>query len=156
MSLHTLVKKFGGLFLGLVCVFVGCSGQEGGANPFYNPEFNTPDTKPEPEPEVTYGKLYDMTADSVYEKYQNSPHVAYYSASWCGWCNKQTPLIERLAKANPKILFVKVNADTCRDAVRRNNVSGLPTIFVKKVKFTGFTDESKLQSEIDRQFKKTN
>ena len=152
-----LLKNFGSFLLALTCLVVGCSGN-GEANPFYNPDFVSPEKEEEDGgddqgEEVVYGKLFEMNADSVYEKYQNSPHVAYYSASWCGWCTKQTPVMEQLAKANPKILFVKVNADTCREAVRRNNVKGLPTILVKGVRFTGFTDANRLQAEINLQFK---
>lgn len=52
--------------------------------------------------------------------------VDFY-ADWCGPCKMIAPLVERMATANPHIVFVKVNVDEAQDLTRKYGVSAMPT-----------------------------
>ena len=54
-------------------------------------------------------------------------------ATWCGPCRKLGPVLEEIAQSYPDNLkVVKVNADECKEIVKENSISGLPSLLIFK------------------------
>ncbi|MGN0017825.1 MAG: thioredoxin [Candidatus Gastranaerophilaceae bacterium] len=54
-------------------------------------------------------------------------------ATWCGPCRKLSPVLDEIAQTYPDNLkVVKVNADECKEVVKANSISGLPSLLVFK------------------------
>ncbi|MBQ3310578.1 thioredoxin [bacterium] len=54
-------------------------------------------------------------------------------ATWCGPCRKLGPVLDEIAQSYPDNLkIVKVNADECKEVVKDNSISGLPSLLVFK------------------------
>lgn len=154
----SLLKKSANCLLLFFVLAIGCSGgTEAGLDMAeFKPKNPTPAPTPNPTPKPKkYGKVIEIKSDADYNKYAQIPHVGYFWASWCGWCTKQSPVIEKLAQANPSIPFLKINSDTCKGTATARGVRALPTTFIKSVKITGFSDEQNMQAEIERQFGKS-
>lgn len=50
-----------------------------------------------------------------------------FSATWCGPCKAVAPVIERLAKAHPKVFVGDVDIDKCQDVAAQYAVTTVPT-----------------------------
>ncbi|OTF74596.1 hypothetical protein BLA29_002786 [Euroglyphus maynei] len=62
--------------------------------------------------------------------------VVDFTASWCGPCQRITPVFERLSHEYSArgVKFLKVDVDECPDTARNNNVTAMPTfIFFKNL-----------------------
>lgn len=79
---------------------------------------------------------------SAYERNKQFQKVEYHYTTWCIYCPQQTAIIEQLARENPHVLFVKINADF----FKRPGVYSYPTTFVAGRKFVGVTPKSTIQS----------
>lgn len=54
-------------------------------------------------------------------------------ATWCGPCRKLSPVLDEIAQDySDKLKVVKVNADECKETVKVNSISGLPSLLVFK------------------------
>ena len=51
-------------------------------------------------------------------------------APWCGPCRAFGPIFERVAAANPDIVFGKVNSDEEPALARQFNINSIPTLMV--------------------------
>lgn len=51
-------------------------------------------------------------------------------ASWCGPCRAFGPIFERAAKANPDIVFGKVDTETEYELAEQFQISSIPTLMV--------------------------
>jgi thioredoxin 1 len=51
-------------------------------------------------------------------------------APWCGPCRAFGPIFERVAAANPDIVFGKVNSDEEQALARQFNINSIPTLMV--------------------------
>jgi len=61
--------------------------------------------------------------------------VVYYTATWCGPCQRISPVFAKLAEDNPAVSFVKVDVDDMADIAAQAGISAMPTFhFMKESK----------------------
>lgn len=78
-----------------------------------------------------------ITSEEEYEKATSNEglSVVYFTAAWCGPCQRIAPLYAQLAKENPSVSFVKVDVDEMSDITAEAGVNAMPTFhFVKASK----------------------
>lgn len=55
-----------------------------------------------------------------------------FFATWCGPCKMLTPVIEKLAEANPNVKFVELDVDKGRELAHTYEVQGVPAVILFK------------------------
>lgn len=100
------------------------------------------------------GKVYDMTAEGL--KYLgDKPAIVDFTATWCGPCQRISPILEELAKEyDGKIVIYKVDIDKNRDLATAFNISSIPAIMYiplngEPVMTVGARDKGKFKTEIE-------
>lgn len=78
----------------------------------------------------------------AYEQNEKFQKVEYHYTPWCIYCPQQAAIIEELARENPHVLFIKVNADI----FKRPQVTSYPTVFVAGRQFVGVTPKATIQA----------
>ncbi|RFA30421.1 hypothetical protein CAI21_04915 [Alkalilimnicola ehrlichii] len=63
--------------------------------------------------------LYDLSGQpQAIEQFRGQPVVLNLWATWCPPCQREMPLLEEMAKANPDVVFLLVNQGETRDQVQ--------------------------------------
>ena len=81
--------------------------------------------------------------------------VIDFWATWCGPCQRMTPIVEALAeKYEGKAIIGKYNVDENEDLSAQFNIRNIPVlVFVKggevKHKFVGVTSQSDIEAKIE-------
>ncbi len=84
----------------------------------------------------------------------DKPVLLDFYADWCGPCQTQLPIVERLAKKHESTFIVaKINVDHNRELAQKFNIRSIPAIFfVKdgqiKESLTGLKSEQELETKI--------
>ena len=98
-------------------------------------------------------KVYDIkAAELVY--LGDKPAIVDFTASWCGPCQRISPILEELAaEYEGKIVIYKVDVDKCGDIARAFDISSIPAIMYIPVNGTpqmtvGARDKAKFVKEI--------
>ena len=98
--------------------------------------------------------VYDMTAEGL--KYLgDKPAIVDFTATWCGPCQRISPILEELAKEyDGKIVIYKVDIDKNRDLATAFNISSIPAIMYiplngEPVMTDGARDKGKFKAEIE-------
>ena len=60
----------------------------------------------------------------------NSTVIVDYWAPWCGPCRGFAPVFERVADANPDVVFAKVNTDDEQEIASHFQIRSIPTLMV--------------------------
>ena len=99
-------------------------------------------------------KVYDMTAEEL--KYLgDKPAIVDFTATWCGPCQRISPILEELAKEyDGKVVIYKVDIDKNRDLATAFNISSIPAIMYiplngEPVMTVGARDKGKFKTEIE-------
>jgi thioredoxin len=99
-------------------------------------------------------KVYDMTSEGL--KYLgDKPAIVDFTATWCGPCQRISPILEELAKEyDGKIVIYKVDIDKNRDLATAFNISSIPAIMYiplngEPVMTVGARDKGKFKTEIE-------
>lgn len=134
-------------FLAILAIFLGCTTHE-----VEEPDFvKRPEPAPVPSPAINYVEVFtDQQYENVKASLAGKPVVEYYSAVWCGYCKQQTPIIKELSEKYKKVIFLKIDVDTCTDAPKKAGVKSLPTVVVAGKKFVGLTHSNVLEKEINQ------
>ncbi|WNY27370.1 thioredoxin [Methanolapillus ohkumae] len=88
-----------------------------------------------------------------------SLEVVDFSATWCGPCRMQKPIIEELkTKYEGRVNFRVVDIDESQDLARQFNIHAVPTLVIlddgKEVsRFVGVSSKEKLETEIGKYLK---
>ena len=95
-----------------------------------------------------------MTAEEL--KYLgDKPAIVDFTATWCGPCQRISPILEELAKEyDGKIVIYKVDIDKNRDLANAFNISSIPAIMYiplkgQPVMTVGARDKGKFKTEIE-------
>lgn len=120
-----------------------------------NPE---PSPEPTPEPEKHEkcgpGKIITITEKTFNETVAEGLVLVDFSATWCGWCKKQHPVLEEIAKENAcKLTVAEIDADKSSSLVSKYNIDGFPHMILfkngnKVEEFGGYRDKEQLMSEL--------
>jgi len=80
------------------------------------------------------------------------PVLVDFSASWCGPCQMQTPILDKLAQTSGgRFRIVKVDIDECNDLAERYDATSVPTLVVfasgeEVVRTAGLTQRAELEA----------
>lgn len=78
--------------------------------------------------------------------------VVYFTASWCGPCQRIGPHFESLSNKYTQAIFLKVDIDQCRETAESHHVSAVPTFifFRSKAKLSTLrgADPATLEAKI--------
>ena len=70
--------------------------------------------------------------------------VVDYWAPWCGPCRGFAPVFERVAEANPDVVFAKVNTDDEQEIASHFQIRSIPTLMVFRDKIIVFSQPGAL------------
>jgi len=80
------------------------------------------------------------------------PKVLYFTAKWCGPCQRIQSIYDQLASNHPDVKFFKIDVDKNQDLTSSFGVKSMPTFFFFKSvsEYTSFTgaDPNKLDRYI--------
>lgn len=65
-------------------------------------------------------------------------------APWCGPCRAFGPIFEKVAAANPDIVFGKINTEEESDLAERFSISSIPTLMVVRDKVLVYSEPGML------------
>ena len=74
----------------------------------------------------------------------NSTVVVDYWAPWCGPCRGFAPVFERVAEANPDVVFAKVNTDDEQEIAQHFQIRSIPTLMVFREQIIVFSQPGAL------------
>jgi thioredoxin 1 len=75
--------------------------------------------------------VVELTKDNFEQVITSNPTVVVdYWAPWCGPCRGFAPVFERVAEANPDIVFAKVNTDDEQEIAAHFQIRSIPTLMV--------------------------
>lgn len=83
------------------------------------------------------------------------PVLVAFRADWCGPCNSQRPILDRLARANGSAALVaSVDVEANHELAHLFHVRAVPTLLLFSQgqiarRFSGLTDETTLQRAVD-------
>jgi thioredoxin 1 len=75
--------------------------------------------------------VVELTKDN-FEKVvtSNSTVIIDFWAPWCGPCKGFAPVFDRVAEANPDVVFAKVNTDEEQEIAGHFQIRSIPTLMV--------------------------
>ena len=75
--------------------------------------------------------VIELTKDNFEETILNNATVLIdFWAPWCGPCRGFAPVFERVAEANPDVVFAKVNTDEEQEIAGHFQIRSIPTLMV--------------------------
>ena len=76
-------------------------------------------------------------------------------APWCGPCRAFAPVYEKVAEANPDVVFAKINTDEQQELSAAFNIRSIPTLMIFRDKVLLFAQPGALpQSALEEVLKK--
>ena len=74
----------------------------------------------------------------------NATVIVDYWAPWCGPCRGFAPVFERVAEANPDVVFAKVNTDAEQEIASHFQIRSIPTLMVFREQIIVFSQPGAL------------
>jgi len=75
--------------------------------------------------------VMELTKENFEQVVTSNPTVIVdYWAPWCGPCRGFAPVFERVAEANPDVVFAKVNTDDEQEIAAHFQIRSIPTLMV--------------------------
>ena len=100
-----------------------------------------------------FEKLIEVTGNNNVVLKDIYPKVLYFTAKWCGPCQRISPIYKELADKRTDIKFFKIDVDKNEELSAKFNISSMPTfIFFKSktdFKFFSGADTDKLKQHIN-------
>lgn len=116
------------------------------------------DNTPKAVVELTSGefnsKVFDTSLDNA-KFLGDKPAIVDFSATWCGPCQRLSPILEELAKEyEGKVDIYKVDVDKCRELAEVFKISSIPAMLFIPMQgeafmLVGLRNKAELQKEIE-------
>ena len=100
------------------------------------------------------GTVIHITSEQEFNRViANGDVVVDFYASWCGPCQRMSPIIDELAPEMTDVTFVKLDTEKFDTITKKYNVRGLPTLIFfragqKLRQVTGLRSKIELRKEI--------
>jgi len=89
--------------------------------------------------------VVDLTKDNFEQVVTSNPTVIVdFWAPWCGPCRGFAPVFERVAEANPDVVFAKVNTDEEQEIAQHFQIRSIPTLMVFREQIIVFSQPGAL------------
>ncbi len=89
--------------------------------------------------------VVELTKDNFEQVVTTNPMVIVdYWAPWCGPCRGFAPVFEKVAEANPDVVFAKVNTDEEQEIAAHFQIRSIPTLMVFKEQVIVFSQPGAL------------
>ena len=116
------------------------------------------DNTPNAVVELTSGefnsKVFDTSLDNA-KFLGDKPAIVDFSATWCGPCQRLSPILEELAKEyEGKVDVYKVDVDKCRELAEVFKISSIPAMLFIPMEgeafmLVGLRNKAELQKKIE-------
>lgn len=89
--------------------------------------------------------VVELTKENFEQVVTGNPMVIVdYWAPWCGPCRGFAPVFEKVAEANPDVVFAKVNTDDEQEIAAHFQIRSIPTLMVFKEQVIVFSNPGAL------------
>jgi thioredoxin 1 len=89
--------------------------------------------------------VVELTKENFEQVVTSNPTVVVdYWAPWCGPCRGFAPVFERVAEANPDVVFAKVNTDDEQEIASHFQIRSIPTLMVFREQIIVFSQPGAL------------
>jgi len=89
--------------------------------------------------------VVELTKENFEQVVTSNPTVIVdYWAPWCGPCRGFAPVFERVAEANPDVVFAKVNTDDEQEIAAHFQIRSIPTLMVFREQIIVFSQPGAL------------
>ena len=89
--------------------------------------------------------VMELTKENFEQVITSNPTVIVdYWAPWCGPCRGFAPVFERVAEANPDVVFAKVNTDEQQEIAAHFQIRSIPTLMVFREQIIVFSQPGAL------------
>ncbi len=89
--------------------------------------------------------VVELTKENFEEVVTSNPTVIVdYWAPWCGPCRGFAPVYEKVAEANPDVIFAKVNTDEEQEIAAHFQIRSIPTLMVFREQIIVFSQPGAL------------
>jgi thioredoxin 1 len=89
--------------------------------------------------------VVELTKENFEQVITSNPTVIVdYWAPWCGPCRGFAPVFERVAEANPDVVFAKVNTDDEQEIAAHFQIRSIPTLMVFREQIIVFSQPGAL------------
>ena len=89
--------------------------------------------------------VVELTKENFEQVVTGNPMVIVdYWAPWCGPCRGFVPVFEKVAEANPDVVFAKVNTDDEQEIAAHFQIRSIPTLMVFKEQVIVFSQPGAL------------
>jgi thioredoxin 1 len=89
--------------------------------------------------------VVELTKENFEQVVTSNPMVIVdYWAPWCGPCRGFAPVFEKVAEANPDVVFAKVNTDDEQEIAAHFQIRSIPTLMVFKEQVIVFSQPGAL------------
>ena len=89
--------------------------------------------------------VVELTKENFEKVITSNPTVVVdYWAPWCGPCRGFAPVFEKVAEANPDVVFAKVNTDEEQEIAAHFQIHSIPTLMVFREQIIVFSQPGAL------------
>lgn len=68
------------------------------------------------------------TNAELYEAMKAPKVLVDFYATWCGPCNRLTPIIEKVSEEHPELSVIKIDVDEVPEVAQKYEVRSIPTL----------------------------
>jgi len=89
--------------------------------------------------------VVQLTKDNFEQVVTSNPTVIVdFGAPWCGPCRGFAPIYDRVAEANPDVVFAKVDTDAEQEIAAHFQIRSIPTLMVFREQIIVFSQPGAL------------
>lgn len=89
--------------------------------------------------------VVELTKENFEQVLTSNPTVIVdYWAPWCGPCRGFAPVFEKVAEANPDVVFAKVNTEDEQEIAQHFQIRSIPTLMVFRDRIIVFSQPGAL------------